>query len=377
MVVGRINSSKRLVFAALLALYAWTAGHSAAQTHKTPIRVGYLPATHDLLVFIAADQHFAEQEGLDLQLSQFQNSPQILQALLAQSIDVGIPGVAAPVMFISNGAPFHIIGGAAKNSAAIVVAAKYGPMFNGLSAEEKLKRFKGMRIGTVKQSTGDAVFRHALQQAGLLPSVDIREFTTPLDVLNSLKAGTLDAAILWSPHMSKAEAEGMPIVLWTSELMPESGHVHEHVCCRQVAQDAFRRQHRDALVKYMRALIRAMDFYQNSLNNSAGQERVLAIVSNYIHGSSPDILRKELYGGPGYAPRTTISVDLASDEIGQYVGALEGTGNLTQTQAKTALDSIDESIILDAYRSLGKSADEANTCVRKGYLACPRTKGGK
>ena len=359
--------SKRVVLTTFLAILTSASSLGAAQTTKTPIRVGYLPATHDLLVFIAAEQGFAEQEGLDLRLSGFQNSPQILQALLAQSIDVGIPGVAAPVMFISNGAPFHIIGGAAKNSAAIVVAARYGPLFNGRRVEEKLKLFRGMRIGTVKQSSGDAVFRHALQQAGLLASVDFREFTTPSDVLTSLTTGNLDAAVLWSPHMSNAEAKGMPIVLWTSELMPE----HEHVCCRQIVQDAYRNQHREALVRYMRALIRAMDFYRNPAN----EEQVLAIVSKYIHGSSLDILRKELYGGSGFGPRTSVSVDLAADEISRYVTAMESTGSLTEAQGKAALASVDESIILDAYRSLGSSAADANICVRKGYLACPRKVG--
>jgi NitT/TauT family transport system substrate-binding protein len=360
----------RVVFAAFLVVGAFAVNDASAQTAKTPIRVGYLPATHDLLVFIAADQHFAEQEGLDLKLSGFQNSPQILQALLAQSIDVGIPGVAAPIMFISNGAPFHIIGGAARNSAAVVVAAKYGPKFNGHTVEEKLRLFNGMRIGTVKQSTGDAIFRHALQERGLIGSVDIREFTTPLDVLTSLNVGSIDAAILWSPHMSTAESKGQPIVLWTSELMPEHDHMREHVCCRQVVHDSFRSQHREALVKYMRALIRAMDFYRDPAN----QEQVLAIVSKYIHGSSIDVLRKELYGGPGFEPRTTVSVDIAREETGQYVAAMESTNNLTKSQGKTALDSIDESIILDAYRSFGISGAEANVCVRKGYLACPRKK---
>jgi NitT/TauT family transport system substrate-binding protein len=327
---------------------------------KTVLKVGYLPATHDLLLFIAHDAHFAEEEGIDLQLSQFHNSPEILQALVAETIDVGIPGIAAPVMYISNGAPLHIIGGAAKNSAAVVVVPKFAQRFDGKSPDAKLQLFKGMRIGTVKQSTGDAIFRHSLKEAGLLLDVDIREFVSPAEVLTALQSGGLDGAVLWSPHMSTAETKQMPIVLWIYELMKE----HEHVCCRQVVQNTYLRRHRPALVAYTKALIRAMRFYQDP----AHKQDVLAIVSRYIPGTSQDILQKELYGE---SPRTTISVDISQDEIARYVEAMEKSGDLSAAQGRAAIASIDSTIILDAYKSLGLPISEADDCVRNGFLAFP------
>src|SRR4051812_12473582 len=85
------------------------------------MRVGYLPATHDTLLFIAAEEKFFPA-NLEVQLIKYTSSPDILNDLRGQKIDVAIPGVAAPVQRIAEGAPFVVVGGAAQESAAVVVA---------------------------------------------------------------------------------------------------------------------------------------------------------------------------------------------------------------------------------------------------------------
>src|SRR5688572_12054086 len=127
------------------------AAEEAANEPAHVIRVGYLPATHDSLLFIAKSRNLFPA-GLTVELNKYTSSPDILNDLRGEKIDVGIPGVAAPIDFIKGGAPFTIVGGAAEKSAAVVVIPKYAQAFKNprLTLAEKMGLFKGLVIGSVK-----------------------------------------------------------------------------------------------------------------------------------------------------------------------------------------------------------------------------------
>ncbi|HLG58127.1 MAG TPA: ABC transporter substrate-binding protein [Vicinamibacterales bacterium] len=331
---------------------------------QTTVRVGYLPATHDTLLFIALEERlFSAQIAVDPR--QYKASPDILKDLAAQHIDLGIPGIAAPVNFISSGQPFSIVGGAAAESAAVVVPTARAAQFLGKSLSAKMAAFRGLRVGTVRQSTGDALFRKAVRDAGLVTVVNIREYADPNALLAELRSQFIDAAVLWSPHMSRAE-EGtspMKIVMWMDEVLPS------HVCCRQVVHDGFLASRRQAVVHYLAGIIRAMKFYQEPKN----KERILAIAAKWIPGNSPAILEKELYIADAdhhNHPRTTLSADLNMDGISTYVSAMAKTTGLNSSKTGPVLAKVDRRALVEAYRTLGLSASEAERCVSQGFSRC-------
>ncbi|MBI2195312.1 MAG: ABC transporter substrate-binding protein [Planctomycetes bacterium] len=84
------------------------------------LRVGYLPATHDTLLFVAAAEGLVERQGVKVDMREYKNSPDALRALEAGEVDVAIPGIAAPMYRIAAGSDLAIVGGAAWYSAAIV-----------------------------------------------------------------------------------------------------------------------------------------------------------------------------------------------------------------------------------------------------------------
>jgi ABC-type nitrate/sulfonate/bicarbonate transport system substrate-binding protein len=333
----------------------------------TAIRIGYLPATHDTLLFIAVEQQLFPPE-ISVKLTAYKNSADILKDLAAQSLDLGIPGIAAPVNFIASGHPFSIVGGAAAESAAVVVPASQSAKFLAAKGSAKLQLFRGLRVGTVRQSTGDALFRKAIRDAGLEKAVDIREYNDPTALLAELRGQFINAAVLWSPHMSKAE-DGQPpmkIVLWMDEVLPS------HVCCRQVVHDAFLKQQRTAVVAYLAGIIRAMKFYSD-VNN---KERVLTIAAKWIPGTSREILEKELYipdpAHHGHS-RTTLSTDLNEDGIKDYVKAMEKTTGL-ESSKPSILDKVDRTAMVSAYKYVGLSDSEAERCVSQGFARCAADK---
>jgi len=85
------------------------------------LRVGYLPVTGHAKFFVAQEEGFFKDEGLNVQLTEFANSADGLAALRADKLDLGAFGTTAPLVHIAKGADISIIGGVMGEDAAIVV----------------------------------------------------------------------------------------------------------------------------------------------------------------------------------------------------------------------------------------------------------------
>ena len=337
------------------------------------VRVGYLPATHDALLFIALEDKLFPP-GIEVQPRKALNSGEILQQLTAGDVDVGIPGIAAPANYISTGSTLLIVGGAATRSAALVVRrdlAKEFPNGTGgnLTKEQIDKIFemlKGRRVGTLQQSTGDSIFKAAVANRGLAKQIVIERKTSPSEILTGLQGGVLDAGVLWSPHMTRAEELGMPIVLWMYQLMP----THDHVCCRLVCLRAFAQQNEVAIDDFLAGILKAYKVYLE-----ANHGHVSAAVGKYLSPALSDKdLELELYGDPKnhLNPRTSISPDIFEAGVNSYLDGMRDAGILTSEQTALVRNSISKRYLASAYRIAFPrlSEREATECATLGYLHC-------
>ncbi|MCL4439283.1 MAG: ABC transporter substrate-binding protein [Firmicutes bacterium] len=184
--------------------------------------VGYLPAPGHALYFVAKEKGYFQEQGLNVEMFQFTNSGEGLNALKAGKIDVGSFGTAAPLTFISKGAEFTLFGGQQSEGAGIVTKPERADQFKDLN------NFKGKTVATVRLATGDVVFRGALQQAGIdwKKDLKVQELDSPAAVLEAVNKGSVDAGIVWAPYMKMAEKRGLKIVKYSGELFKA------HTCCR-------------------------------------------------------------------------------------------------------------------------------------------------
>ncbi len=221
---------------------------SAAQL-KT-LNVGYLPNNGHALIFIAKEKGFFEKQGLNVALSQFQNSAEGTNAIIAKKIDVGGFGLA-PLIFISKGANETIIGGLDGDAAGLIVTADKADQYKNLKSTNDLTVFKGKTIATVRGSTGDIHFRDALTAAGLdlKKDITIQELASPSVVLETVKAGKVDAGLVWTPFMELAQSQGLKVVLYTGDFYPK------HPCCRIAVLSDELTANRDSYVHFEKALI--------------------------------------------------------------------------------------------------------------------------
>ena len=221
---------------------------TAAAPLKT-LNVGYLPNNGATLIFVAKEQGYFAEQGLDAQLSSFTNSADGTNAIIAKKIDVGGFGLA-PLIFISKGVNETIIGGQMGEGAAVFTTPDKVSEFKDLSG------FKGKTIATVRAASGDIHFRGALQNAGLdlKKDVTIQELASPAAVIEALKSGKVDAGVLWTPFTETAPSQGLVLLWYTDNYYPL------HPCCRIAVLTDNLKQNRDSFVSYEKALIEAYSF---------------------------------------------------------------------------------------------------------------------
>lgn len=213
------------------------------------LKVGYLPVTGHAKFFVAQEQGFFKEEGLDVELIEFANSADGLNAVVARKLDVGAFGTTAPLVHYAKGTDLKIIGGIMGEDAAIIVKAENADKIRTVAD------LKGKKIATIRLATGDAVLRGALKDAKVnwKQDLEIFELKNPPAVLEAVKSGQVDAGVVWGPHDIRAEQQGLKVVIRSSELQPG------HPCCRLVVRSE-KLQDEKTLQHFLRAILKAEKF---------------------------------------------------------------------------------------------------------------------
>ena len=237
-----------IIAAGAMALGGSLAGPLVRKAYSAKeIKIGYLKATHHAQLFVALEQGFFKDEGLDVKPVLFSGSGEIGSALITNAIQVGYLGSSPSIGMVTRGTPMSIVSGSAMESSAIVV-----PM-NRPSDIKAVKDLRGKKIGTIRAATADIVVRYKMMEAGIDPVKDatVRNFTHIQDILTGLEKGDLDCAILWEPWGSHAEAtKYAKPAFFSKDIWPK------HVCCRMAFNTDWSDANTDDAVKAMKCHIK-------------------------------------------------------------------------------------------------------------------------
>ena len=271
-------------FVRLVWLAAFLAAVPAAAAEADRLEVGYLPATGHGKLFVAQERGFFQEEGLQVNLVEFINSADGIAAIRAGKVAVGGFGTVAPLLHVSKGADFRIIGGLMGEDASIVATAEKAGTI------KKIADLKGRKVATVRLATGDAVLRGALHEAGLSwkDDLEIFELKSPGAVIEAVKTGQVDAGVVWGPHDVAAENQGLKAVLTSADLFPG------HPCCRlTVTGEEFARRP-EIWRRFLRAVLKAERF---ALGGGPEQRRqTVADIVKYAK-LDPALIEKSYYQG--------------------------------------------------------------------------------
>ncbi|WP_297981352.1 ABC transporter substrate-binding protein [uncultured Methanobrevibacter sp.] len=235
-----------IIIVAIIAVGAYFATGDGSSDNV--VRIGHLPSDHDTALFVAEQKKMFEDQGLTVELTQFNNGGDLMTAMASGDIDVGYAGITPVMSSIEQGVPVKVVSGAQIEGSAIVAGAN-----SGISSIADLK---GKTVATPGEaSIQNMLLTYALKENGV--STDDVEFTTmkAAQMTDALKAGQIDAMIIWEPYSSIAVSSGDgQLVANTSEILPG------HPCCVVVAREDYINNHAEALQKVLEAHANATDF---------------------------------------------------------------------------------------------------------------------
>lgn len=209
-----MNSNKKIlmiliaVFILILIIYAYTA-ISNSSNQQTPIRVGYLPLTANLPLFVAIEKGYFDEADLNIEIQKFETSNQMMDALVTGRIDVET---------------------AASSSVTVTVAQKLSDkirvfMLNAFTPQDFLSS-----IIVRKDSTITSIKDMEEKKIGTFPGSTMRMYTemvfksrqvTPGDIiqippsthLSALDAKSVDAVLTLEPLGTLGEVKNISRIL--------------------------------------------------------------------------------------------------------------------------------------------------------------------
>lgn len=258
-----------------------------AELEKTDFNLGYMNSTAHLLAFVAQEEGYFEEEGLNVTLTQFSSAAELASGLEANKLDVAFIGSVPALTFQSSGHNLTIFGGAMSNGHGYVIKPEFTGGKDGLGVEI----LKGRNVASVKNSVQDAELQLLLKNAGIAigegdDEVNIVYFDSQKEAYAALQNSTIDAASVYSPYASLAKGQGYNVVYYCSE----EEALQNQPCCRQVASTDSLSQYPNTYNAFERALIKAYKFSQEN------HDETVEDVKKYID-IDKEYIEIEVYGG--------------------------------------------------------------------------------
>ena len=319
------------------------AGNAAPE--KAALNLGYLNSTAHLLAFVAAEEGYFAEEGLNVTLTQFSSAGELVNGLESGKLDVAFIGSVPTLTFQSQGHDVTIIGGAMTNGHGYVIKSEYAE-----KDEQGVEILKGRNVASVKNSVQDAELQILLRDAGIEigegeDKVNIVYFDSQKDAYAALSNQTIDAASVYSPYASLAKSQGYKVVYYCAH----EKALENQPCCRQVAASEAVKANPNTFTALERAFIKAYHLTQED------REKTIADVKKYIDIDEA-FIETEVYGGysvssPDPDKKGTLTLKDTIVELG-YTEDYDIEPLYNTEIYKAALDSILAESSDDIYKSL-------------------------
>lgn len=134
-----------------------------------------------------------QKRGIEAEWQPFASGPEVIEAFLADQVQVGNGGNFPFTTLIDNSAPAKCVAVVAPNLLHGVLVPKASP----LKSLEDLKGSKAV-VGIVAGSSAEFYFQAAAEQAGLKPGTDVTLKNMPIPEQQTLPKG-IDAVVPWDP----------------------------------------------------------------------------------------------------------------------------------------------------------------------------------
>ena len=224
------------------------AGNSETPTVETvDINVGYMPNYGGLWSLMTAkEKGFFEEEGLNVTMTQFEDGPTIIAAMENGSVNFGYIGQGAHKLCVQGNATIIALSHISNGDALIG-----GP---GISTVEDLK---GKVVAYSSGTSSEDILRNALAAHNMtMDDIQAMDMDAP-SIVTAMMSGGVDACATWSPN-SLTILEGMEGTTKLADNMTFSDTTVS--LASWIATPKYLEENRDVTVRFVRALMKAMDY---------------------------------------------------------------------------------------------------------------------
>ena len=224
---------------------------AAEAAEPITLRVGYMPNYASLwAVMTGINGGFFEEEGITIQLIEFGDGPSEIAAMEGGSLDLA---------YIGKGAHRLCILGNATIFAPSSVHTTDRLVCSADSGIETVADLAGKKIGYSAGSSSETTLDNALKTAELTRDDVTLSALDPAYIVPAMISGDIDVAVTWNPYTSMCleQAEGS----YEIEFSDGSTNMSSWICLPSYAEENY-----DVLVRFSRALYKAMDYGSNPDN---------------------------------------------------------------------------------------------------------------
>ena len=229
------------------------------------ITFGDLGVDSSELVYVAQNQHFFQQNGINLVIKTFETSTEVDNALLANQVDVATSGEFTMVTNAFANDNVSVISNLDKYQGVYLVANKG----HGI---ESVNDLAGKKIGVVFQSLKEYYLGSFLNVNGLSISNVTLVNVEPSQWVSSIANGTVDAVVVSQNYISQIQA-ALPnnTVVW-----PAQGGQLAYALI--YGQTSWITQNSDLVNRFLKSLLQAQNYV---IKNPANAKAILQTHFNY------------------------------------------------------------------------------------------------
>ena len=260
---------------------------------KPVVRVGYLTSDlHHLAYFVAKNQtagggrSFFEEYGVnvtDAAAGGYAHGGAEMDAFAGGQVDIGYLGSPPAITkHLNAGVNTSIIAQVNEIGSGLVVARDIG----------RFSDLKGKTVAVPSHSSIQYFLLLALaEREGVeIKDIDVIDVSPLVNMKIKMEKGEVSGFVAWEPFVSDAVISGVGKLLASSnDIWPH------HICCVLVVSNSFAAEHRDLVVKFLRAHIEATDWINNAKSKINSTEYgLLTDIAVHFTGRSPEVIESAL-----------------------------------------------------------------------------------
>ena len=211
------------------------------------LKIGFMNNYGSLWALAAAQNlGYFEEEGITLELTSFDNGPNIIAAMENGSVDIGYIGDGAHSLCVQGNASIIALSHISNGDAVI-----------GGPEVKTIADLKGKTVAYSSGTTSENILIQALASEGMTMS-DITAMDMDASaIVTAMLSGKVDACAIWSPNSTTVidELEGATILADNVTFADSSIALSSWIAMPETVENES-----DVLVRFVRALFRGMDY---------------------------------------------------------------------------------------------------------------------